>query len=138
MRLFLDTSVLLAACASGSGASREIIRVAASEGWELVATPYVLEETARNVGDFGDGAIRYWRSIKTAFIVRGDVLTLDRPSVFAPAKDRPILFGALAWADILLTLDRRDFGPLIGSRFYGLPIVTPGMFMRWHRTQSRS
>lgn len=49
-----------------------------------------------------------------------DVWTLDRPAVFGPAKDRPVLFTAAAWADVLLTLDRADFGSLIGTRFYGL------------------
>jgi hypothetical protein len=42
-----------------------------------------------------------------------DVLTLNRPAVFHAAKDRPILFSALAWADVLLTLDRGDFGSLM-------------------------
>jgi predicted nucleic acid-binding protein len=44
MRLFLDTSVLLAACGSASGASRLIFRIAPAQGWSLVATPYVVEE----------------------------------------------------------------------------------------------
>lgn len=58
-----------------------------------------------------------------------DVLTLDRINVFAPAKDRPILFSALAWAEVLLTLDRGDFGSMLGTDFYGLAILTPGMFL---------
>jgi predicted nucleic acid-binding protein len=135
VRLFLDTSVLLAACASATGASREVIRLAPGAGWKIIATPYVLGETEQNLGDFGKSAALYWQSIKGALNVRADVLTLDRPVVFSPAKDRPILFGAVAWADVLLTLDRRDFAPLIGRRFYGLPIVTPGMFIRWHRSR---
>jgi hypothetical protein len=31
--------------------------------------------------------------------------------VFATAKDRPILFSALACEDVLLTLDRGDLDP---------------------------
>jgi hypothetical protein len=58
-----------------------------------------------------------------------DVLTLDRPAIFESAKDRPILFSALAWADILLTLDRRDFATLIGSTFYSSKIRTPGALL---------
>lgn len=46
-----------------------------------------------------------------------DVLTLDRPAVFLAGKDRPILFGALAWADVLLTLDQNDFGALMDKHF---------------------
>jgi hypothetical protein len=44
-----------------------------------------------------------------------------------PASARPILFSALATADVLLTLDRADFGRLLGAQFYGLAIMTPGM-----------
>jgi len=37
--------------------------------------------------------------------------------------------------DHLLTLDRRDFGGLIGGTFYNLPVMTPGMFVEWYRTR---
>ncbi|MHB1155530.1 MAG: hypothetical protein ACYC26_01695 [Phycisphaerales bacterium] len=46
-----------------------------------------------------------------------DVVTLDRPALFPIAKDRSILFSALAWADVLLTLDRDDFGTLMNQSF---------------------
>lgn len=59
-------------------------------------------------------------------IVMPAVLTVDRPAVFEPTKDRPILFSALAWADVLLTLDRGDFGRLLGESFYGLAILKLG------------
>ncbi len=39
MRLFLDTSVLLAASGSAAGASREIFHRASVNGWVLIATP---------------------------------------------------------------------------------------------------
>ena len=66
-----------------------------------------------------------------------DVLTLDLPAVFPVAKDRPILFSALAWADVLLTLDRGDFGKLINQPFYGLPILKPGSFLEQERAAGR-
>lgn len=46
---------------------------------------------------------------------------------------RPILFGALAWADILLTLDRGDFDGLLDGRFYGLLVIKPGTFIARNR-----
>ena len=49
MKLFLDTSVLLAACGSEKGASREVFRLAPLNDWTLITTPYVLEETERNL-----------------------------------------------------------------------------------------
>lgn len=54
-----------------------------------------------------------------------DVLTLDRPAVFHAGKDRPILFSALAWADVLLTLDRGDFGGLMDRRAGPHPCPCP-------------
>jgi hypothetical protein len=49
-----------------------------------------------------------------------DVLTLDLAAVFPVHKDRPILFSALAWAEVLLTLDEADFGGFMDNPFYGL------------------
>jgi hypothetical protein len=66
-----------------------------------------------------------------------DVLTLDRPVVFGPAKDRPILFSAMAWADVLLTLDRSDFGHLMDTTFYGLLVLKPGVFLERERAAGR-
>jgi hypothetical protein len=66
-----------------------------------------------------------------------DVLTIDKPAVFPVNKDRPILFSALATADVLLTLDRGDFGRLLGSRFYGLAVMTPGMSLTKERETGR-
>jgi hypothetical protein len=66
-----------------------------------------------------------------------DVLTIDRAAIFEPAKDRPILFTALAWSQVLLTLDRGDFRAMLGGTFYGLSILTPGMFLERERAAGR-
>jgi hypothetical protein len=66
-----------------------------------------------------------------------DVLTLDRLAVFPAAKDRPILFSALAWADVLLTRDSGDFGALLGRSFYELQVLTPGGFLQRERNAGR-
>jgi hypothetical protein len=51
VRLFLDTSVLLAACGSDRGASREVVRRAPECDWILLATPYVVEEVFANLSN---------------------------------------------------------------------------------------
>ena len=43
----------------------------------------------------------------------------------------------LAWAEVLLTLDRADFGTMIGGAFYGLSVMTPGMFLESERAAGR-
>lgn len=128
MKLFLDTSVLLAASGSTNGASREILRLAVRNSWTLIATPYVFEEVRRNLGHFPTAAETDW-NLSGKLLLMENVFVVDRPAVFGPAKDRPILFSALAWADILLTLDRADFETLLGNEFYGLQILTPGRFL---------
>ena len=133
MRLFLDTSVLLAACGSATGASREIFRRAPSNDWTLIATPFVLEEVLCNLPDFPPATSGDWSRMRPAILVMDDVLTVDRPAVFQAAKDRPILFSALAWADVLLTLDRGDFGELLGKSFYDLRVLKPGVFLELQR-----
>jgi predicted nucleic acid-binding protein len=137
MRLFLDTSVLLAASGSEAGASREIFRLALPNQWTLIATPYAVEEVQRNLSNFPAGAGTEWNQLQAGLLIMHDVFTADRPVVFAPAKDRPILFSALAWADVLLTLDRGDFGSLLGSEFYGLAILRPGQFLARERAAGR-
>lgn len=133
MRLFLDTSVLLAASASGTGASREVFRLAPEKGWVLIATPYALAEVVRNLPDFPVTATTEWLRLRRQLLIMDDVLTLDRPVIFPASKDRPILFGAVAWADVLLTLDRGDFESLLGGEFYGLRVLKPGTFIAKQR-----
>lgn len=137
MRLFLDSSVLIAASGSDRGASREVFRLAPERGWILLASPYVTDEVLANLPGLPPAATADWARLRPSLVLVDDVLTLDRASVFEPAKDRPILFSALAWGQALLTLDRADFGALLGSTFYGMPILTPGMFLERERAAGR-
>ena len=137
MRLFLDTSVLLAASGSERDASRELFRRAPAHGWALIATPFVIEEVLMTLPGLPAAATAGWARLRPELALMDDVVTLDRAAVFEPAKDRPILFSAVAWADVLLTLDRADFGGLLGGAFYGLFILTPGMFLERERAAGR-
>ena len=138
MRLFLDSSVMIAAAASEAGASREVFRLASERDWRLMTTPYAVAETIRNIAGFPAGVTTTWLRISSQLIAVDDVLTIDKPAVFPVSKDRPILFSALATADVLLTLDRADFGRLLGSGFYGLAIMTPGMWLMGDREAGRA
>ena len=137
MRLFLDTSVLLAASGSAAGASREVFHRASANGWILIATPYGLEEVLRSLPDLAPSASADWAALRPALLIMDDVLTLDRPAILPVTKDRPILFSALAWADILLTLDERDFGRFMQKPFYGLLVLRPGVFLQRERAAGR-
>ncbi|HEX3719818.1 MAG TPA: hypothetical protein VH595_17840 [Verrucomicrobiae bacterium] len=137
MRLFLDTSVLLAASGSMTGASREIFRRASRNRWTLISTPYAIEEVLRNLPDFPPSATANWVRLRPNLLIMDDVLTLDLPVVFPAGKDRPILFSALAWADVLLTLDQGDFAGLMEKPFYDLLVIKPGVFLQRERAAGR-
>jgi hypothetical protein len=53
------------------------------------------------------------------------------------SKDKPVLCTALACSDVLLTLDRRDFGSLLGQTVYDLLIQRLGEFLRIEREAGR-
>jgi predicted nucleic acid-binding protein len=136
VNLFLDTSVLLAACGSSTGASREIFHRARLNDWILITTPYVVDEVVRNLDRLPPSGVAEWNSIARQLLVLGDVFTIDRPVVFRPAKDKPILFAALAWAEVLLTLDQADFAELMQQSFYGLKVMRPGLFLESVRSKT--
>jgi predicted nucleic acid-binding protein len=137
MNLFLDTSVLLAACGSANGASRALFQIAPREGWTLLASPYVLSEVVKNLGHFPPAATADWIRLRPRLVIVDDIVSLDRVAVFPVAKDRPVLFTALAWGGVLLTLDRGDFGRLLGEKFYGLDIMPPADFIQRERAAGR-
>lgn len=133
MRLFIDASVALAACGRPRGASRAIFDAAAANGWELVSSRYSVAEVTRNLGKLSGEAAVEWRAIAGRLRLVRDVWTSEKPAVFGVAKDRPVLFTAAAWTDVLLTLDTADFLSLLGTMFYSLHVLTPGMFLEWQR-----
>ena len=137
MRIFLDTSVLLAACRSKSGASRAILDLAPTQGWTLIVSPWVRHEVEKNLSKFSFESTAIWIALRSKISLVDDVVSIDQALVFPANKDRPVLITALAWADILLTLDREDFIKVLGSSCYGLPILLPSEFLIRERNQGR-
>ena len=103
----------------------------------MITTPYAVAEVTKNLAGFAAPVTATWLRLRERRVPVDDVLTIDKPAVFPVNKDRPILFSALATADVLLTLDRGDFGRLLGSRFYGLAIMTPGIWLTQERDPGR-
>ena len=137
MRLFLDTSVLLAAAGSGRGASRFLITEAPVQGWVLVSADYCAEEARRNLSKIGASSEAAWSKIVAPALELTAVrLALDKPLVFPKAKDRPVVISALAArCEWLLTLDETDFHGNLGREIYGMGIATPGQFLIEQRKQ---
>jgi hypothetical protein len=76
-------------------------------------------------------------AVRGGVTVEGDELTFDWPLAFDMAKDKPVLITAFACADVLLTLDRRDFRTLLGQSVSDLRVLTPGEFPRIERRAGR-
>jgi predicted nucleic acid-binding protein len=138
MKLFLDSSVVLAACGRSAGASRSLFDLAQSQGWQLLVSDYVLGETEKNLKQrMPLAALHEWTQLRGSLSVVADVWTFNWPVIFPASKDRPVLFSAAAVADVLITLDRADFGSLMVTGFYGLPVMKPGEFLRRERAAGR-
>jgi len=137
VNLFLDTSVLIAGCGSAQGSSRAIFNLSNRNNWILVGSAYAFAEVTPNLSKLPPEASHTWEQLRRQLTTVEDIVSLDRVVVFPGSKDRPILFTALAHAETLLTLDRRDFGDVIGHEFYGLSIMLPYEFLRRERQAGR-
>lgn len=100
-------------------------------------SPWVLRETNQNLTGRDPETTVTWLSLAARTWIERDILTFPWPLVFQAAKDKPVLCTALGCADVLLTLDRRDFGNLLGETVYGLEVFTPGDFLRSERQAGR-
>lgn len=132
MILFLDTSVLLAASGSATGAARFVCRSGPGQGWTLLTSGYCIQETLRNLPKIGPAAAASWETeIRPMLDQVPDALAMgQRALVFPKAKDRPVVITALAArAAVLLTLNHTDFHGALGREIYGMKIRTPADFL---------
>jgi hypothetical protein len=59
-----------------------------------------------------------------------NALTSRKPLLLTASKDKPVLISALAAkCEVLLTLDKGDFGILLGTTVYGMRVNTPRDFL---------
>ncbi len=137
MKLFLDTSVLLAACGSARGSSHTLFSYAPANGWTLMTSLWLVAEVVRNLRKFPPSATHQWLRFRPQLTLVDDVVSLNQAVVFPVSKDRPVLLTALASAQVLLTLDRSDFAGFLGSHFYGLPLLEPAEFLERERNAGR-
>jgi len=84
----------------------------------------------------GYDASGYWqKQLRVNVDLVHDCLVLDKPLLFDVIKDKPILITTLAaHCDVLLTLDRADFGAFFEQGVFGLQVTTPGMFLLGRRS----
>jgi predicted nucleic acid-binding protein len=141
IRAFIDSSVLIAASYSPSGASREIIRQALRGTITLVISNLVLEETEENLATKAPKALpafQQFLNVVPLELIRPTKRQVLHAAQYTAIKDAPIVAAARrARVDYLISLDRRH---LVGvpevARRSGLRIVLPEKFLEEIRERS--
>lgn len=130
MRIFLDSSVLLSASGSETSLSRLITELAPDRGWHLISASYCRAETNKNIGKLGAEAILRWPGVQAQIEWVPNALTSKKPLLLTATKDKPVLISALAAkCKVLLTLDKGDFGIVLGTTVYGMRVSSPRDFL---------
>lgn len=129
MLLFLDANVLFAAAYSAGGIARAILQLASLSGATAASSTFAVEEAARNLRLKAPTAESEFVDLIEKITLAGgpDRRALERASKHRlPEKDVPILGAAIAMrANILVTGDRRHFGPLFGQKIGSVEILPP-------------
>jgi predicted nucleic acid-binding protein len=133
-RIFLDSSVLIAACGSMNGASHTVIVMAEIGLFKVLISKQVLEECERNISKKMIAALPIFRQI--LMIINLEITPdplpqdIDKYKLIIEPKDAPILASAIAAnADRILSLNTKDFNETVSSQC-GLMIQTPSQFIQ--------
>lgn len=139
VRVFLDTSALLAGLVSSQGAAHLILALAEAGLLRLVVSEEVLVEAERNLAAKLPESLphyRRWREVcPLEEVPPPPVEAVLRAAEIIHPKDAAILAAAMkAGVDYLVTLDRRHFlDNLEVIQRSGLRIGMPGDFLAWFR-----
>lgn len=129
MKLLLDANVIFAAAHSEDGRSHDLVALAGAGLCELLASAHALGEARRNLELKSGGFERRLAAAlaQTAIVAEAPIALVEWAQTQGlPLKDAPILAAAIyAQADLLVTGDKLDFGPLFGRVLHGTRVVTP-------------
>lgn len=130
-RVFIDSSVLMAAAISPTGSARELINQGFTEKIDLYISLDVAEETERNLRRKAPHWLNYFYktyeslSLTSVKPTKKQILNVAK---FVVGKDAPIVAGAIAAkADFLVSFDRKH---LLEKREeietnFNIKVVTP-------------
>jgi predicted nucleic acid-binding protein len=145
VRLFFDSSALVAGVASETGAARALLALAEAGQVQLVVSEQVIAETERVLARKLPGALVAYRPLLLAShltIVHDpapEAIIVHR-GLIAHAADLPVLVAAMqAGVDDLVSFNRRHFldDSEVAVRS-GLRIGSPADVLNWLRTQQTS
>jgi predicted nucleic acid-binding protein len=120
--IFLDANVLIsAAWKQGT----EIAQLWSFGGLQLLTSNYVMAEVQRNLPRVDQIERLRTQLLKVRIHYFDELPDLAEANVL-PEKDRHVLAAAvLMRADLLLSGDKRHFGPLYGRQIHGVRITSP-------------
>ena len=135
--VFLDSSVLFAACGSLTGASHSIVSLAEMGLLNVHITPYVTMEVERNLHRRLPKGV----PLLNQFLEKGTLILNNNPALEAckvwshviEEKDTPIVAAAVAInANYLLSFNTKDFTQQVAEAC-NINILTPGQFIQLSR-----
>jgi predicted nucleic acid-binding protein len=129
LRLFLDANILFLAGYSRTSPVHDLIKLARAGRCELVASGYTVEEARRNLAVKGpDGAVEALDAtladVTTVAEARSPSSKIAADAELSDPADVPVLAAAIQCrADVLVTGDRRAFGPHFRTRLAGVEVL---------------
>lgn len=125
--VFLDANVIFSAAHTPEGRSAALFALARRRLCRLVSSRYAMEEARRNLVRKKPVALDRL-DLLTRWVhlcAEADAARLDqaRSVGLADPMDVPVLAAAIGRADILVTGDRKHFGPWMNKEIQGLTVL---------------
>lgn len=138
LKVFLDTSALIAGVVSSRGAARAVLQLAEIGLIEVIVSRQVIVEADRNIEEKLPEMLNEYRKFieLLAPVLIDDPLQKDVERFLKVINydDAPILASAVSsGADFLITWDRKHFIAKNIHIHSNLKIVTPGEFLKYFR-----
>ena len=135
VRVFIDTSVLIAGLASERGASGAVLDLCETGVVEMIISRQVLVEADRNLSAklpaLVDSFRRFIKSLEPLMVEDPPRGLVQKAAKMIHLKDAPILAAAqTAQADYLVTLDKKHFLKTRDEMKFSPPVLTPEEFLR--------
>lgn len=135
IRVFLNTSVLIAGIASVKGSARETLRLAEINLIDIVVSRQVIVEADRNIGSKLHELLadyrEYMKVLSPELVNDPTTRQVKKYMSLINSDDAPILAAAeLSGADYLVTWDRKHFISGRIQKSVRIKVVTPGEFLR--------
>lgn len=130
-KVFLDSSVFIAAAISPKGSARDLIMKALSGEVKIIVSDLVIEETQRNIANKAPKALPalqiFLEALNPEVVIPTKTLVNKVSRVIEP-KDAPIVAGAIyAKADYLVSFDRKHLlqQKQAIKKFFKVKVITP-------------